>query len=87
MNAFAKTVLSGFAFSLGAALFRKVAPKLGLDDKSDGKKDAARAAADDGADGSEADGDRRPPLAQRADAAIAWLRAANAANKASTGPR
>jgi hypothetical protein len=41
MRIFVKSVMTGFAFSLGAALFRKVAPKLGLDEKANEKKDAA----------------------------------------------
>jgi hypothetical protein len=45
MQTFAKSVLTGFAFSLGAALFRKIAPKLGLDDAPNGKKDAEKAQA------------------------------------------
>jgi hypothetical protein len=43
MRIFVKSVMTGFAFSLGAALFRKVAPKLGLDEKASEKKDAAAA--------------------------------------------
>jgi hypothetical protein len=68
MRAFARSVATGFAFSLGAALFRKVAPKLGLDDKS--KKDAATAGASD-AEGNTAD--KPSPLQEKADAAIAWI--------------
>ena len=35
MNVFVRAVVTGFGFSLGAALFRKVSDKLGLnDDKS-----------------------------------------------------
>jgi hypothetical protein len=45
MRIFVKSVMTGFAFSLGAALFRKVAPKLGLEDKAAEKKDAAAAQA------------------------------------------
>jgi hypothetical protein len=42
MNVFVRAVVTGFGFSLGAALFRKVANKLGLDDKSakNGRPDA-----------------------------------------------
>ena len=49
MRAFTRSVVSGFAFSLGAALFRKLAPKLGLDDKSgkDAEKAGASASTDD----------------------------------------
>jgi hypothetical protein len=41
MQFFAKAVLTGFALSLGAALFKKVSKQIGLDDKT-----AADAAAD-----------------------------------------
>lgn len=37
MMFFARAVITGFALSLGAAVFKKVAPKLGLDDKSKDK--------------------------------------------------
>jgi hypothetical protein len=33
MNFFARAVVTGFAFSLGAAVFKKVSKELGLDDK------------------------------------------------------
>jgi hypothetical protein len=33
MSFFVKAVITGFALSLGAAVFRKVAPHLGLDEK------------------------------------------------------
>ncbi len=39
MNALVKSVVSGFGFSLGAALFRQASKKLGLDDEK--KKEAA----------------------------------------------
>lgn len=55
MRSFARSVLTGFAFSLGAAVFRKIAPKLGLDDKN-GKKDAEKVQASD-ADRAAGDGD------------------------------
>lgn len=34
MKQFARAVVSGFAFTLGAALFKKVAKHIGLDDKA-----------------------------------------------------
>jgi hypothetical protein len=43
MNVFVRAVVTGFGFSLGAALFRKISDRLGLgDDKSakDGRSDA-----------------------------------------------
>ncbi len=33
MNTFVKAVVSGFAFTLGATLFRKFAKKVGLDEE------------------------------------------------------
>jgi hypothetical protein len=41
MSVFLRAVVTGFGFSLGAALFRKVSHHLGLDDKSakNGKTD------------------------------------------------
>jgi hypothetical protein len=72
MRAFTRSVVTGFAFSLGAALFRRVAPSLGLDDKS--KKDAAGAGASDSSQGDGTDGAREPsPLQQTAEAARAWI--------------
>jgi hypothetical protein len=45
-----RAIVTGFALSLGSALFKKVAPKLGLDDKKDKDKDEAdRVNAQDGA--------------------------------------
>jgi hypothetical protein len=44
MNTFVKAVVSGFAFTLGATLFRKVAKKIGLEE--DTKTPTASAAAD-----------------------------------------
>ena len=45
-----RAVVTGFALSLGSALFKKVAPHLGLDDKDKEKKDDAdRVNAQDGA--------------------------------------
>jgi hypothetical protein len=34
-----RAIVTGFALSLGSALFKKVAPHLGLDDKKDKEKD------------------------------------------------
>lgn len=36
MKILVRAVISGFGFSLGAALFKKVADKLGLSDEKDG---------------------------------------------------
>ena len=33
-----RAIVTGFALSLGSALFKKVAPHLGLDDKKDKEK-------------------------------------------------
>lgn len=71
MGSFAKSVITGFAFSLGAALFRKVAPKLGLEDKANGKKDAEKAAASDDANTAERPADA--PAARPVDAVRAYL--------------
>jgi hypothetical protein len=51
MGFFARAVITGFAFSLGAALFKKVSKQLGLEDS--GKADAVGAAeaVEDAADG------------------------------------
>lgn len=42
-----RAVVTGFALSLGSALFKKVAPHLGLDDKKE--KDSERVNQQDGA--------------------------------------
>ena len=47
-----RAIVTGFALSLGSALFKKLAPQLGLDDKKDkdkDKDDADRVNAQDGA--------------------------------------
>jgi hypothetical protein len=52
MKFFVRAVVTGFALSLGSALFKKLAPQLGLDDKKDkenNKDDADRVNAQDGA--------------------------------------
>jgi hypothetical protein len=41
MKFFVRAIVTGFALSLGSALFKKVAPQLGLDDKKDKEKDDA----------------------------------------------
>ncbi len=33
MKFFVRAIATGFAFALGSALFRKIAPQIGLDDK------------------------------------------------------
>lgn len=43
MQFFVRAVVTGFALSLGAALFKKVSKELGLDDKP-AKEEEARAA-------------------------------------------
>lgn len=42
MNFFAKAVITGFALSLGGALFKKVAKQLGLDEDKDKQSDDVR---------------------------------------------
>ncbi|MGE0398203.1 MAG: hypothetical protein AB7T06_15985 [Kofleriaceae bacterium] len=42
MNFFAKAVITGFALSLGGALFKKVAKQLGLDDEKDKQQEEVR---------------------------------------------
>ena len=50
MKFFVRAIVTGFALSLGSALFKKIAPQLGLDDKKDKEKDDAdRVNAQDGA--------------------------------------
>jgi hypothetical protein len=50
MKFLVRAVVTGFALSLGSALFKKIAPQLGLDDKKDKDKDASdRVNAQDGA--------------------------------------
>jgi len=44
-----RAIVTGFALSLGSALFKKVAPHLGLDDKKDKEKDSERVNQQDGA--------------------------------------
>jgi len=39
MKFFVRAIVTGFALSLGSALFKKLAPQLGLDDKKDKDKD------------------------------------------------
>jgi hypothetical protein len=41
MGIFVRAVVTGFAFSLGAAVFKKVSKQMGLEDKSDDAKKAA----------------------------------------------
>lgn len=38
MKFFVRAIVTGFALSLGSALFKKVAPQLGLDDKEKKKE-------------------------------------------------
>ena len=50
MNLFVRAVVTGFALSLGSALFKKVQNQLGLgDDKDKEKNDADKVAKQDGA--------------------------------------
>lgn len=42
MNFFAKAVITGFALSLGGALFKKVAKQLGLDEDKDKQNEEVR---------------------------------------------
>ena len=49
MKFFVRAIVTGFALSLGSALFKKLAPQLGLDDKKDKDKDTEQVNAQDGA--------------------------------------
>ena len=53
MNILLRAVITGFGLSVGAALYKRVAKQLGLDEKPDEKSEANRAAgaaaAEDGA--------------------------------------
>ena len=50
MKFFVRAIVTGFALSLGSALFKNIAPQLGLDDKKDKEKDEAEGVnAQDGA--------------------------------------
>jgi hypothetical protein len=52
MKTLLRAVISGFGFSLGAALFRKIAKEIGLDDSQPkSEPPPAPAPADDGEDG------------------------------------
>ena len=44
-----RAVVTGFALSLGGALFKKVAPKLGLAEDKDKERDAERVRQQEGA--------------------------------------
>lgn len=46
MNTFVRAVVTGFAFTLGATLFRKVSKKLGLEDEPAAKAEPVRQAAE-----------------------------------------
>jgi hypothetical protein len=48
MNTFVRAVVSGFAFTLGATLFRKVAKKIGLEEEPKASTPAAAANAPNG---------------------------------------
>ena len=61
MNVFLRAVVTGFGFSLGAALFRRISDRLGLNDDKSAKNGRAENKVDPGAvigrkDG-ESDGD------------------------------
>ena len=49
MNVFVRAVVTGFGFSLGAALFRKVSDRLGLGDDKPSKNDRPDGKVDPGA--------------------------------------
>jgi hypothetical protein len=49
MQFFAKAVLTGFALSMGAAIFRKVAKQLGLDDSKEDKDQSSNVTTRDAA--------------------------------------
>jgi hypothetical protein len=59
MGIFVRAVVTGFAFSLGAAVFKKVSNKLGLEEAKDGN--AKDAAADKEAEGEEKENDEPAP--------------------------
>ncbi len=61
MKFIAKVVITGFGLAMGGALFKKVAPYLGLDDKSGQKPDPDLATADGATD---------PGLTQPADSVL-----------------
>ena len=48
MNFFARAVVTGFALSLGSALFKKVAKQLGLNDEEKKDKDTENVRQQDG---------------------------------------
>lgn len=50
MGFFVRAVATGFAMSLGAALFKKVAPQFGLAEDKKAGKDADTAPPEDGAE-------------------------------------
>jgi hypothetical protein len=49
MKFFVRAIVTGFALSLGSALFKKLAPQLGLDDKKEKEKADDQVNAQDGA--------------------------------------
>ena len=49
MTFFARAVVTGFALSLGSALFKKVSKQLGLDDDKAKDKETEKVQAQDGA--------------------------------------
>jgi hypothetical protein len=49
MKFLVRAIVTGFALSLGSALFKKIAPSLGLDDKAKEKDESDRVNAQDGA--------------------------------------
>ena len=49
MKFFVRAIVTGFALSLGSALFKKIAPQLGLDDKDKAKDKEPDVAAQEGA--------------------------------------
>jgi hypothetical protein len=57
MNVFVRAVVTGFGFSLGAALFRKVADKLGLNDDKSAKNERTENKVDPGAVAGRTEGD------------------------------
>jgi len=64
MGVFVRAVVTGFAFSLGSALFKKVSPRIGLEDPKAAKDNPSRQAAgedevDDTDDAEEAEDARR----------------------------
>jgi hypothetical protein len=62
MRILVRAVISGFGFSLGAALFKRVSAKLGLDDDAAAKQAAADKTTERAGDDAETGEGRAPAL-------------------------